>query len=586
MSDDEQKRSGKPRTRGVYEYPKGSGVWWVCYFDEHGRRHRESVGAKGLAGDVYRKRKTEVKERRFFPERIRRRDVSLVDAIDAYVRALEGRSRSLRNWKRYAQLWKDALAKRTTLRDVTPGDVERQATQRRTEGLSPASVNRELTFLRSVYNRAIKHGDFDARNPVRADFFFREDNQHVRFLSDDEESRLHKAIGDDEWPKIAFSLYTGFRQGNQFRLKWADVNFDAGVIRARQTKSGRDYAVPINDALRTMLRALPSRLRSSYVFPSESGETPLDPKNYLHRVFYPALKEAHIADFRWHDMRHTFASRLVMAGVDIRTVQELMGHQTLTMTMRYAHLSPGHRLDAVQRLNPAPTAIATATSPEPAKVAAEGGGQVVELAPEPNEPCWDRTSDPLLKSWKVFWPRTRARAAFFRGHCRLLTALLTARPTERCATSFAETGGQSIGGCRVPLPDPAAVHVDRQLDRCVPQLRLDPLRLLPRKEMQRGERVSKRMRGEVLRQLRLLEHALEVPRDVPLRVRRPVAGREHPGRHRPPTTRHGEGWPLRLHVEQDDHEIGGEIDGPLASHLREARLGVEHAAFLTEAPPN
>src|SRR5262249_33717218 len=152
--------------------------------------------------------------------------VTLVDAIDAYVRVLEGRSRSLRNWKRYAQVWKDALAKRTTLREVEPKDVEHQAAQRRTEGLRPASVNRELTCLRSVYNRAIKHGDFDGRNPVRSEFFFREDNQHVRFLTDDEEDRLHKAIGDEEWPKVAFALYTGFRQANQFRLKWADVNFE------------------------------------------------------------------------------------------------------------------------------------------------------------------------------------------------------------------------------------------------------------------------------------------------------------------------------------------------------------------------
>jgi hypothetical protein len=131
--------------------------------------------------------------------------------------------------------------------------------------------------------------------------------------------------------------------------------------------------------------------------PRANSDTPLDPRNYIRRIFYPALKRARIHDFRWHDLRHTFASRLVIRGVDIRTVQDLMGHRTLAMTMRYAHLSAGHKLDAVQRLNPTPTATATATGEQPEKVAAKAGQQAGEPAAESSEPYWDRTSDPLLK---------------------------------------------------------------------------------------------------------------------------------------------------------------------------------------------
>jgi site-specific recombinase XerD len=171
------------------------------------------------------------------------------------------------------------------------------------------------------------------------------------------------------------------------------VNFGQGFVSAHHTKSREDYHVPMNDALRATVRALPSRLTSPWVFPSDTGETPLDPKNFVNRVFSPALERAGIRDFRWHDLRHTFASRLVMRGVDIRTVQELMGHKTLAMTQRYSHLSPAHELDAVQRLTGADvghaTGTTTGTEDDEPKAAMGGGGQVPKLPPQASEPYWD-----------------------------------------------------------------------------------------------------------------------------------------------------------------------------------------------------
>ena len=346
--------------------------------------------------NVYHKRKTEVQERRFFPERLKRRDILVASMIDDYLARVKGRIRSYVNWERYGNAWKEALAGKT-LRAVTPGDVERYAARRRADGMADASVNRELTFLRCVFNVAREDGKADT-NPVLSKFFVKENNQRVRYLTDEEEPKLRAALGDVEWTKAAVALNTGLRQSNQFQLRWTDVNFDTGTITVRRSKSGEAYHVPMNDDVRAVLRDLPSRLRSEWVFPSDTGHTPLDAKNYMHRVFNPALKRARLAGFRWHDLRHTFASRLVMAGVDIRTVQELMGHKTLAMTLRYTHLSPAHRLDAVQRLTRPRTDTTTGTDSTEPKVAAEAGGEVVELPREPNEPCWDRTSDPLLKS--------------------------------------------------------------------------------------------------------------------------------------------------------------------------------------------
>jgi site-specific recombinase XerD len=106
----------------------------------------------------------------------------------------------------------------------------------------------------------------------------------------------------------------------------------------------------MNDRVIEILRALPSRLKSEWVFPSATGTTPIDGNNFTKRVFNPAVKKAEIENFQWHDLRHTFASRLVMKGNDLRTVQELMGHKKIEMTLRYSHLSPKHKMDAVQTL--------------------------------------------------------------------------------------------------------------------------------------------------------------------------------------------------------------------------------------------
>ena len=149
---------------------------------------------------------------------------------------------------------------------------------------------------------------------------------------------------------INVALHTGLRRGELFALKWNTVDFNTALITIPRTKSGETRRVPMNGSVAETLRNLPGRMRNEYVFTSKAG-TPLNPQNFINRVFGPALRRGGISYFRWHDLRHTFASRLVMAGVDLRTVQELLGHKTIAMTLRYSHLSPRHLQAVVEGLS-------------------------------------------------------------------------------------------------------------------------------------------------------------------------------------------------------------------------------------------
>jgi integrase len=383
------------KQRGVFERPKGSGVFWIRYH-AHGRERREKIGGKQEAIDRYRERKTQARDGTL-PQRSQ--DRLLSDFVAEYLDGEKARMRAFREYHRHGEVWSERF-RGMTLRSILPLDVQRWAA-RRAEEVSPATVNRELSFLRRVFNVALAN-DLVERNPVKKVRFYRENNARVRFLSDDEEGRLRKAVDPAHWALIAFAVHTGLRQAEQFGLRWVDIDFGNRVLTIPRSKHGETRHVHLSDTALDILQAAPSRLKSPYVFASATGETPLDARNFYHRVFQPALRVARIENFRWHDLRHTFASRLVMRGADIRSVQELMGHKTLTMTLRYSHLSSAHRIAAVRLLD-APAGGPTGTKPAPDHTPGNSAtreqlAEVVELPRESkDEPCWDRTSDPQLK---------------------------------------------------------------------------------------------------------------------------------------------------------------------------------------------
>jgi hypothetical protein len=288
--------------RGCFERPAGSGIWWARYRDEHGRLHREKVGPKGLAAKVYRKRKTEIAERRFFPERFRRHPELLGTAIKQYVARRRSTILARRDFARYGEMWTTApeTARKTT-HELTAQDIELVRERRRAEGCAPSTWNKEVSWLRRFYRDLLeairKQPDryVPLVSPVGVDHFYPEDHSRDRHLSDDEETQLRTALPDEAWPKVQVAMLTGFDLGIQFGLRWAeDVNFEARTVRGWRRKGRRrerkPYYVPMSDDLAAVLRALPSRLKSPWVFPSETGETPLDAQNFVNRSFRPALR--------------------------------------------------------------------------------------------------------------------------------------------------------------------------------------------------------------------------------------------------------------------------------------------------------
>jgi integrase len=260
-----------------------------------------------------------------------------------------------------------------------------------------ATYNRYKTTLSLIYRLGMENGKVQT-NPAKLLKHKHEDNGRVRFLNQfspskteleylracaDEESRLRAVIlknYPEHMPELEIALHTGMRPSEQYALVWSRVDLLRKLITIAKSKNGKTRHIPINTVALCAFKTLQQRSLSPVgpVFVSIHGE-PLH--GYKH-WFDPAVKEAGIQDFTWYCLRHTFASRLVMSGSDLRTVAELMGHRTIQMTMRYAHLAPAHQLAAVERLSsfqltsleqdmksPVPSATRSATKPETGELA-------------------------------------------------------------------------------------------------------------------------------------------------------------------------------------------------------------------------
>jgi integrase len=344
------------KERGVFERPKKSGVWWIRYADEFGRIHREKVGMKSAASEVYKQRKTEIRQGKFLSADIKNkhRNVLFAELIEDRMPAAKT-LKSSRNEFQRLKYWRNRFghfaARSIVVKDIEIAKVEllEGIEHNPPRPLRPASVNRFLASLKTVFATGIHNGKVEV-NPALRVKPLKENNRRVRWLTEDEEQRLFEALPVRYHPMVLVALHTGMRKTEQLSLQWSDIDFKVCQIKIRESKAGKSRIIPMNDTLVETLRRLPRTLNNPHVFVGRvDGERMTD----LPREWEKYVQNAGIADFHWHDLRHTFASRMAMAGIPLRVIQQLLGHQSLAMTERYSHLEPGYLKDAVSVLSKA-----------------------------------------------------------------------------------------------------------------------------------------------------------------------------------------------------------------------------------------
>jgi integrase len=239
-----------------------------------------------------------------------------------------------------------------TLKEIKASDIEKfklhhsTTKSRYNKILAPATVNRELAILSKIFSLAVEY-EVLSYNPCQKVKPLRADNQRIRYLSEDEEKRLLEDLKNNELLKniIIFAVNTGMRRGEIFNLTWFDLDFNRNVLNVRQTKTGKDRVIPMNDKIRLILENMPKTNEFVFTSPRTNGKL-VDVK----KGFRKALEEAKIFDFHFHDLRHTFATRLADMGVPLSVIAELLGHSNIRMTKRYSHATDKAKLEAVQKL--------------------------------------------------------------------------------------------------------------------------------------------------------------------------------------------------------------------------------------------
>ncbi len=326
---------------GVYRREDSRIPWWLSYTYQ-GRQIREAGGpVKRIAEEALAARKADIAREKFDLHALRPSPL-----FDDFARTyLEFARDNKRSWSRDETSLGKLIPffKGRRLHQISPFLIEAYKSKRKAE-VKQSTVNRDLALLKYMFNLAIKWWKAST-NPMKEVKLFREEQKPLRTLTPEAGERLIEAAPDRLKPILIVALYTGMRRGEILSLRWDNVDFARGVIQVEKSKSGKMRSIPMHERVREALMGL--KRNGEYVFAWKNGE----PRKDVRTAFDVALKRAGIPRCRFHDLRHTFTTRLVENGVDLVTVKELLGHSAIVTTMRYSHPSPKHKGEAIAALD-------------------------------------------------------------------------------------------------------------------------------------------------------------------------------------------------------------------------------------------
>ncbi|MDD5434574.1 MAG: tyrosine-type recombinase/integrase [Nitrospira sp.] len=318
-------------------YKRNSSQFSWMSFRINGRRIFESTETtnKKLAEKIYAKRLTEITEGKWFFNEARKR--TFEELRDKYMT-----EHSKINKTPTTQVRDGSAFKRLSgffgglmLLEITPAQISDYKSLRIKAGIKPSTISRELEVLRHAMNLALQW-EWIETSPFSKIKLDRPKNEIERWITAEEEKRLLDASTHQLREIIIFALNTGMRQDEILSLQWSQVDLFRRNVTLLITKNKEKRTIPINQTVLDLLK-FKSKVRhlSGYVFISQAG-IKIIASNLL-RAYYVARKKAGLEDVRFHDLRHTFATRLVQAGVDLYTVAKILGHKDIRMTQRYAH---------------------------------------------------------------------------------------------------------------------------------------------------------------------------------------------------------------------------------------------------------
>lgn len=322
-------------------YKRGS-VWWMC-FTVDGKRYRISTETeeKKFAQRIYDKVKGEIAAGKWF-DRLPGQEITFREMAEKYLKEHSRRNKTPKSYRRDIELAAhlNQFFSDTVLTEITPRKIAEYKVMRRNEGAAPRTINYELSFISHAFNLAIREWEWLNDNPVSRVSREKVVDTRERWLTFEEEERLLKASPGWLSELVIFSVETGLRQSEVLNLRWPHVDLFRKTITILEQKNRGKDTLPLSERAFEVLkaRAKVRRIKNDLVFYNQNGGV-IDARDLL-RSFYSAVKKAGLEPLRWHDLRHTFATRLVQAGVDLYTVQKLGRWKEIKMVERYAHHYP------------------------------------------------------------------------------------------------------------------------------------------------------------------------------------------------------------------------------------------------------